>query len=63
METLVKGDEMTFTSRPGQGLEVHVKGALKGVIEGDDFSRAFWAIFVGDNPPTASLKSGLLGNG
>jgi len=60
MEDMLKGDEMTFTSVPGRGLEVSVKGTSKGVIEGD-FSTAFWKIFLGPKPPTEKLKNGLLG--
>jgi len=58
-----KGDEMSFTTVPGQGLEVQIKGQSKGTIEGDDFARAFWSIFLGPQPPTEKLKKGLLGAG
>lgn len=60
MVDLVKGDEMTFTSVPGKGLSVKVKGEHKGVIEDPVFSKAFWAIFIGEKPPTDALKKGLL---
>lgn len=63
MVDVVKGDEMAFTTVPGQGLEVQVRGQTKGRIEGDDFARAFWSIFLGDEPPTEKLKNGLLGAG
>jgi len=62
MEDMVKGDEMVFTSIPGRGLEVVVKGTTKGVIEGE-FASAFWKVFLGPKPPTAKLKNGLLGAG
>lgn len=61
MVDLVKGDEMVLTSIPGKGLSVEVKGDQKGVIEDEAFSKAFWAIFIGENPPTDKLKQGLLG--
>ena len=61
MVDMVKGDEMTFTSIPGKGLAAEVKGEKKGVIEDEAFSKAFWAIFIGDKPPTDALKKGLLG--
>jgi chalcone isomerase-like protein len=38
-----------------------VNGADKGSIEGQDFSRAFLAIWLGDAPPNPELKAGLLG--
>jgi hypothetical protein len=62
MVDLVKGDEMIFTSVPGKGLAVEVKGESKGVIEDEAFSMAFWSIFIGDKPPTDKLKQGLLGS-
>ena len=61
MVDLGKGDEMIFTSTPGKGLSVEVKGEQQGVIEDEAFSKAFWAIFVGEKPPTDKLKQGLLG--
>lgn len=61
MEEMVLGDTMTFTSVPGKGLEVTVKEKRKGVIEDEAFSRAFWSIFLGPEPPNEGLKTGLLG--
>ena len=63
MVDVAKGDEMVFTSVPGQGLEVQIRGQVEGRIEGDDFARAFWSIFLGEKPPTEKLKKGLLGAG
>ena len=60
MVDLGKGDEMTFNSTPGKGLSVEVKGEQKGVIEDEAFSKAFWAIFIGEKPPTDKLKQGQL---
>jgi hypothetical protein len=62
METLVKGDVMIFTSIPGKGLVVEIKGDEKGVIAGDAFARDFWKIWLGSNPPNAGLKEGMLGD-
>jgi hypothetical protein len=31
------------------------------VIEDEAFSKAFWAIYLGEKPPTDRLKQGLLG--
>jgi hypothetical protein len=61
MVDLVKGDEMLFSSTPGKGLTVEVKGENKGVIEDAAFAKAFWSIFIGEKPPTGKLKQGLLG--
>jgi hypothetical protein len=57
---VVKGDTMVFTSVPGQGLQVEVKGQAKGVVDDEAFVRAFWAVFLGPKPPTSKLKEGLL---
>jgi hypothetical protein len=40
---------------------VLVNGAQKGTIEGDDFSKVFVSIWLGEAPPNPELKSGLLG--
>jgi hypothetical protein len=62
MMTDVKaGDSLSMHHKPGGGVEVAVKGAAKGAIQGDDFARALFAIWLGRNPPNEDLKSGLLG--
>jgi len=61
METLVRGDSMTFTAIPGKGLEVRVKGEPRGWIEDEAFARHFWSIWLGPKPPNEGLKRGLLG--
>jgi hypothetical protein len=61
METLIKGDTMTFTEMPGEGLVVEVKGAKKGVIDDGEFAGDFWAIWLGPEPPNTGLKEGMLG--
>jgi len=60
---VAKGDVMSFTTAPGKGLEVVVRGQTKGVIEDPAFASAFWSIFLGPKPPTDKLKDGLLGAG
>jgi hypothetical protein len=56
-----KGEELTFTSKPGVGVEVTINGVVKGVIEGDDFAKALFSIWLGANPPNPGIKPGLLG--
>src|SRR5262249_25456586 len=46
-----KGERLTFTHKPGGGIQVDVGGAAKGTIEGDDFARAFLSIWLGSHPP------------
>ncbi len=58
----MKDDEiMMFTYTPGTGLEISVKGAVKGIIEGSDFASVFFSIWLGDDPPNGGLREGLLG--
>jgi hypothetical protein len=61
MSDVKAGQRLTFVRRPGAGVQVDVNGTTKGVIAGDDFSRAFLGIWLGAMPPNAELKSGLLG--
>ena len=61
MEDMAEGEVMTFDAVPGEGLSVTVRGADKGLVEGDDFIPAFLAIWFGDEPPNDGLKDGLLG--
>jgi len=56
------GQRMAFVRLAGQGIQMSFNGALKGTLEGDDFARAFLAIWLGDSPPNEELKRGLLGD-
>lgn len=38
-----------------------MNGTVAGTIEGDDFSKTFLSIRLGDHPPNPGLKAGLLG--
>ena len=61
MGDMKKGQRLTFIRRPDMGIDVDVNGVAKGTIEGEDFARAFLAIWLGPSPPNPELKSGLLG--
>ena len=61
MADVKSGQRLTFIRRPGAGIQVDANGTVKGTIEGDDFARAFFAIWLGATPPNPELKSGLLG--
>jgi hypothetical protein len=61
MTDVKDGQRLTFIHRPGAGIQVDVNGTVKGMIEGDDFAKAFLSIWLGANPPNPELKSGLLG--
>ena len=55
------GDVIVMTIVPGEGTHVTLNGAAEGTIEGDDFATALLRVWLGDSPPTAELKAGLLG--
>lgn len=61
MADMEEGQALVFNYIPGEGLQVTVDGRKKGVIDGADFAKAFFAIFIGPNPPNPGLKTGLLG--
>ena len=54
------GDRYALTYVPGRGTELALNGEPLGSIEGDDFARAVFAIWLGENPLDASLKEDLL---
>lgn len=60
-EAFKVGDQMTITYLPGTGTVLNVKGADKLTIPGLPFAQALFRIWLGDNPPSAGLKKGLLG--
>ena len=57
-----KGDTMSFTWRPGGGIEVAQKGKTRGTVSGEDFARALFTVWFGPNPGDANLKRGMLGD-
>ena len=61
MTGVKSGQRMTFLRIPGVGIQYALDGAMRGTIAGDDFARAFLAIWLGPSPPNAELRSGLLG--
>ncbi|TNF35433.1 MAG: hypothetical protein EP329_06200 [Deltaproteobacteria bacterium] len=61
MKDAKDGVSWTFTYTPANGLEVKLGGAVKGTIEGADFTKAFLNIWIGSKPPNKGLKTGLLG--
>jgi hypothetical protein len=61
MGDVKSGERLTFTRKPGTGLQVDVNGAVKGTIKGDDFAKAFLSIWLGAEPPNPEVKAGMLG--
>ena len=61
MADVKSGQRLTFIIKPGTGVQVDVHGAVKGTIKGDDFAKAFLAIWLGADPPNPEIKAGMLG--
>lgn len=61
MADVKSGERLTFIHKPGTGLQVDVNGVVKGTIKGDDFAKAFLAIWLGADPPNPEIKAGMLG--
>ena len=55
------GDTMSFTWRPGVGLEVAMDEKVRGTVPGDDFARALFTVWFGPEPGDENLKRGMLG--
>ncbi|MBV8657324.1 MAG: chalcone isomerase family protein [Burkholderiales bacterium] len=55
------GDVITLDFIPGKGTQITVRGQLKDVIAGDDFSRALLKVWFGKKPVSVDLKSAMLG--
>jgi hypothetical protein len=61
MDDVEEGDQIVLDYVPGKGCSVSVKGAVKGTLQGTAVMKGLWSVYLGDNPPTKALKSGLLG--
>jgi hypothetical protein len=55
------GDRYTLTYIPGSGTELALNGASLGIIPGEAFSRAVFAIWLGQNPIDKGFRDRLLG--
>lgn len=60
MSDMKTGQRVVLGYAPGAGVEVTVNRAVKGTIQGEDFAKALFAIWLGD-PPNPEVKLGLLG--
>lgn len=59
-EDVKPGDRYALTYVPGLGTELALNGVPKGVIEGEDFAAAYFAIWLGPKPISPSLKTQML---
>mgnify|MGYP003395697742 CR=1 FL=1 len=55
------GDTILLDFAPGTGTRVTVNGESRGVIPGEEFSRALLRVWLGDQPADAALKKAMLG--
>ena len=55
------GDRYALTYFPGQGTLLSLNGQPLGSIPGDDFARALFAMWLGDNPIDRGFRDRLLG--
>jgi hypothetical protein len=60
MRDFDKGDVLTFTFLPGQGVELAINDTRAGLLAGDDFARSTLSIWLGAKPPNKELKKDLL---
>ena len=62
METMDKGENLDCAYDPASGTTIRVRGKVKGVIAGKDFSDALLACWIGPKPgPGEKFKAGILG--
>lgn len=62
MPNITDGTRVTFTYRPGTGLEVKTGNRVRGTVaDHPQLRRAFLSLFIGSSPPNEGLKTGLLG--
>ena len=54
------GDRYAITYQPGKGTELALNGEALGVVEGADFARALFSVWLGPKPVSKSLKLTLL---
>lgn len=63
MKNIKSGEQILIDYVPGTGTTIIFNGEKKGTIEGVDFMKSLFTIFLGPEPPTAAFKSGMLGKG
>ncbi len=54
-------DEILLIYVPGKGVAVTINGKYKGLVEGLEFKKALFGIWLGDDPASNKLKKGMLG--
>ncbi len=60
-EPIKVNDVVDFVYVPGAGIQITKNGAPKSTVEGLDFKKAFFGIWLGEKPAQDSLKKAMLG--
>lgn len=60
-EDVKPGDRYSLTYVPGKGTELALNGQPKGIIEGTDFAKAVFSIWLGPEPINETFKVQILG--
>lgn len=60
-EEIKKGDVFIIMNVPNEGIVVYKNGTKKGSIEGHDFKKAMFGIWLCDKPADKDLKDEMLG--
>ena len=60
-DEIKKGDVFIIMNVSDEGVVVYKNGSKKGSIDGYDFKRALFGIWLGDKPADDDLKAGMLG--
>ena len=59
-EDVKEGDRYALTYVPGVGTELALNGVRKGIVEGEEFAREYFKIWLGRSKVTRDLKAALL---
>lgn len=61
-DPITEGNVFELFYVPGKGVETYKNGKLLTTIEGQDFRKALFGIWLGNDPVDSDLKKGLLGS-
>jgi len=61
-QTVNEGDHSSLTYQPGIGTTLTINGVPVITIEGEDFARLYYRIWLGAHPISESLRENLLGD-
>lgn len=60
-DAITKGDDIQIIYKPGKGTAVIINGTYKGLVEGLEFKKALFSIWLGSKPADSGLKNEMLG--